>query len=93
MKNLSIFILEHFFLSLAFIEEVRQNISRSINFFLIITNSEVISKKLLSLTNLTKAQTFHIYELTEVIIVSKDKHLVFAAFQVVASSLKSLNNC
>ncbi len=39
-----------------------------------------------------RAQAFGIDELTEVIMVSKDKDLVFAAFQVVAPSLKGFNN-
>ena len=52
----------------------------------------MVSKELLGLANLTKTQAFSIYELTEVVIVSKDKDLVFAALQVVTPSLKSLNN-
>ena len=92
MKNLSILILECFFLGLASLGEAKQSISRSISFSLIIIDSEVVLRELLGPVDLTKAQAFHIYELTEVIMVNKDKDLVFAAFQVVVPSLKSFNN-
>lgn len=39
-----------------------------------------------------KTQTLCIYKLTKVIIVSKDKNYIFAAFQIVVPSLKSFNN-
>lgn len=42
--------------------------------------------------DLTKTQKFHIHESMEVVMVSKNKELVFAAFQVVALSLKGFNN-
>ena len=92
MKNLSIFILECFFLSLAFLWEAKQSITRSIYFSLIIIDSEMVLKELLGLADLTKAQIYCIHKLTEVVIVSKDEDLVFAALQVVAPSLESLNN-
>ncbi len=54
---------------------------------------EVVLKELLDPADLTKVQVFRIHESTEVIIiVSKDKNLVFAAFQVVVPSLKGFNN-
>ena len=92
MKNLNIFIFEHFFLSLASLWEVRQSICRSISFSLTIINLEVVLRELLGPADLKRAQAFYIYELMEVIIVNKDKNLVFAAFQVEALSLESLNN-
>ncbi len=55
-------------------------------------NLEVVSRELLGPADLTKAQTFCIYESTEVIIVRKDENLIFAALQVVMPSLKSFNN-
>ncbi len=39
-----------------------------------------------------RAQTFCIYKLMEVVVIHKDKNLVFAAFQVVMLSLKGFNN-
>ena len=46
----------------------------------------------MGLLNLTRAQALCIYKLMEVVMVCKDKDLVFAVFQVVALSLKGLNN-
>lgn len=72
MKNLSNLISQHFFLSLTSLWEAKQGISHSISFFLIIIDLEVISRELLGLADLTKAQTLYINEPTDVIIVSKD---------------------
>ena len=88
MKNLSIFILEHFFLSLISLREAKQSICRSISFFLMIIYLKVVLRELLSLADLIRAQVFYIYELTEIVMVNKDKNFVFATFQVVVPSLK-----
>ncbi len=92
MKILSILISEHFFLDLVFLREVRQNISRSISFSLIIIDSEVVSREFLGPIDLTRTQVFHIHESIEGIMVNKDEDLVFVAFRVVVPSLKCLNN-
>lgn len=52
----------------------------------------MITRELLSLLDPIKAQVLYIYELTEVIIVHKNKNLVFTAFQVVALSLEGFND-
>ncbi len=57
-----------------------------------IIDLEVVSRELLGPADLTRAQAFRIHKSTEVIMVSKDKDLVFVAFQVVALSLKGFNN-
>ena len=92
MKNLGILISESLFLGLASLGETRQSISRSISLSLTIIDSEVVLRELLGPADLTRAQALRIHESTEVIMVSKDKDLVFAAFQVVTPSLESLNN-
>ena len=46
----------------------------------------------MSLLNLTKAQTFCIYELIDIIIVCKHQNFVFVALQVVMLGFKSFNN-
>ncbi len=92
MENLQILISESLFLGLASLREARQGISRSINLSLIIINSEVVSREILGPAELTRAQAFRIHKSTEVIMVSKDKDLIFAAFQVLAPSRKSFNN-
>ena len=80
MKNLNILISEHFFLSLASLWEVKQSISHSISFSLMIINSKVVLRELLGPANLTRALAFYIHELTEVVIVSKNEDLIFTAF-------------
>ncbi len=92
MKNLGVLISESLFLGLASLGEVKQGISRSISLFLTIIDLEGVLRELLGLADLMRAQTFRIHESTEVIMVSKDKDFIFAAFQVVAPSLKGFNN-
>ncbi len=53
---------------------------------------KVVSRELLGLADLIRAQAFHIYKSTKVIMVSKDEDLVFTAFQIVAPSLEGFNN-
>ncbi len=80
MENPRVLIFESLFLGQAFLKEVRQDISYNISFSLTIINLEVVSKELLGLADLTRAQTLRIYESAEFIMVSKDKDLIFAAF-------------
>ncbi len=53
---------------------------------------KVVLRELLGPVDLTKAQTFCIHKLTEVIMVNKDEDLIFSALQVVVPSLKGFNN-
>ncbi len=92
MKDLGVLISENLFLGLAPLREARQGISRSISLSLTIIDSEVVSRELLSPADLAGAQTLRIHEPTEVVVVSEDEDLVFAAFQVVAPSLKGFND-
>ena len=55
-------------------------------------NLEVVTRELLGPSDLTRTEALCIYELTEVIVVSKDEDLVFTAFQVLVPSLKDLHN-
>ncbi len=80
MKNLRILISESLFLGLTSLREAKQGISCSISLSLTIIDLEVVSRELLGLSDLTRAQTLCIYELAEVIMVIQDKNLVFAAF-------------
>ncbi len=57
-----------------------------------IIDLEIVLRELLGLVDLTRAQAFCIHKSTEVIIISKDKDLIFAALQLVAPSLKGFNN-
>ena len=92
MKDLAIFSSELIFLILALLEKPRQSICSRICLALAIIDSKVIMRELLGPTNLFGAQALHIHELTEVIMVRKDKNLMFAAFQIVTSRLKGFDN-
>lgn len=92
VKNLRIPIFKSFFLSLAFLGKARQYISSPISFSLMIIYLEMVLREFFYPVDLTKTETFCIYELVKVIIVSKDKDLVFAAIQIVAPSFESLND-
>lgn len=92
MKNLSIFIFEYYFLNLVSLGKARSNITYSIIFFLDIINLKVVLEERLGLVNLIKTQILHIQELIEVVIVSKDKDLLFVVFQIIIQNLKSFNN-
>lgn len=52
----------------------------------------MVLRDLLGPTDLKRTETFCIYKLAEIIIVSKNKDLIFVAFKIVASSLKDLKN-
>ncbi len=80
MKNLEVLISKSLFIGLAFLMEVRQGISRTLSFSLRIIDSKIVLRELFGSADLTRAQTLCIYKLAEVIMVSKDKKLVFAAF-------------
>ena len=43
-------------------------------------NLKLIMKNSLSLINLTKAQIFFIYELAKIVIINKNKKLIFVVF-------------
>ncbi len=84
--------LKYFFLGLASLWKARQTISRNISFSLMIIDLEVVLRELLVPADLTKAQAFYIYESMEVIMVNKDKDLVFATLQVEMPCFESLND-
>ena len=52
----------------------------------------MVSRELLGPSDLSRVKAFCIHESTEVVVVRKDKDLVFAAFQIVAPSLKGFND-
>lgn len=66
--------------------------SSPICIILIIIDLELIIKALLGLLNLTRAQVLYIHKLIKVIVIHKNKNLIFVAFQIVALSLKCHNN-
>ena len=57
----------------------KQGISCFINLALTIIDLDVITKKLLGPANLFRAQTFRLYELSEVVIIGKHKEFILGA--------------
>ena len=92
MKDLAIFSSELIFLIVALLGKSRQSICSCIRFALAIINSKVITRELLGPTDLFGAQTLHIHELMEVIMVRKDENLMLAAFEIVTPRLKGFND-
>ena len=92
MKNSSVLGLKLiFFLNISF-KKIKERVYSSICFTLTIIDSKMVIKELLGPANLTKAQTLYVYELLEVIMVSKNEYLVFTIFWVVLLGFKSFNN-
>lgn len=52
----------------------------------------MVSKELLSLADMAGAQVHCIHKLTKVVIVNRNKDLIFVVLRVVAPSLEDLNN-
>ena len=80
MKNPNIFSLYLVFFGLIPLREVRQRVCSSVCLALMIINSKVITKELLSPADLSGAQTLRVHEPTEVVMVGKYENLVFATF-------------
>lgn len=60
--------------------------------FLVIIDTKTVSRKFLSLINLPKAKTLSIHKLLKVVVIIKNKDLIFIAFQVVVLCLKSFKD-
>lgn len=53
---------------------------------------KIVTKELLSPTDLMGAQALYIHKLTEIIMIDKYKNLILTTFQVVVLSFKGFNN-
>ena len=80
MEDSSVFSSKLFFLIKAHLKKAKQRVCLSIYFILIIIDLKIIIRVLMVPIDLTKAQTPYIYKLLKVIIVNKNKNLLFAAF-------------
>ena len=80
MEDWSVFSSKLFFLIKTIIKKARQRVCCSSHLIVIIINLKMVTTELLGLMDLTKAQSLCIHELLEVIMVGKNKDLVFAAF-------------
>ena len=81
-----------FFLSLFFCRNCDKVFIAIFAFFFKIVNLKIILKKFVSLINLSRAQIFYIYETTKVVIIYKNKYLIFITFQIVILCFKDFDN-
>lgn len=93
MKNFGVFSSKTFFFLLTLLRVMRQDINSCIYVTLVVINLKMIMRQLLCLPNLTKTNTFCVHKTRKVVVIGKDKNLMFAAFEIVPPSLQSLNNC
>lgn len=57
-----------------------------------VVNLKILPKKFLGPPDPTKAQIFCIHKPIKIVVVDQDKNFVLAAFEIVFSDLKNLNN-
>ena len=92
MKNLANLSSKLIFLILVFLRTPWQNICSYICLALAIVNLKIVSKKILGLADLFKAQIFRIHETTIFFVIRKVKNLLFIIFQIMTPYLEGLNN-
>ena len=80
VQDLDILGVEGFFLFRILLRVLRQGISNIVSLALTIVDWEVVVRELLSLADLSKAQTLCLYELTKVVVVDEYKHLMLRPF-------------
>ena len=71
MKNLSVFGLQFVFFGLIPLKKARQFVCSSICLALMIIDLKMVTTEFLSPADLSRAQTLHVHEPTEVVIVGK----------------------
>lgn len=92
MKNLEFLSLEDFFLGLASLREAKPGVRSKIRLSLVITNLQLILREFLGPLDLFGNQALGIRELAKIVVVNKNKDLVFSAFHILVPSLKGLHN-
>ncbi len=92
MENLEVLSSESIFLGLASLGKAKEGIRSSISLSLTIVNQEVILGEFLGPTDLPGTQALGIHESAKIVLVGEDENLIFAAFQIVALILESLND-
>ena len=80
MEDSIILSLKFFFFIKTPLNKAKQCVYCCICFTLTIIDLKMVTKELLGLADVIKAQTLCIYKLLKVIIISKNKNLVFAVF-------------
>ena len=92
VQDLDVLGAEGLFFFCTLLRVLRQSIYSSVSFVLTIVNSGVVTREFLSPADLSGAQTLHLYEPTEVVVVGKHKHLMLRSFYIVLLSLEGLND-
>ena len=93
MKDSSNLSSKFLFLALTSLRIWSQSICSPIGLALTIIDPKVVSRELLSLANLTRAQALCIHEPTKIImVVGEHKNFVLTAFQIVPPILEGLND-
>ena len=80
MKNSSVLSPKLFFFILVSLKKSRQYICSPICLALTIINPKIIPGELLGPTDLPRAQTLHIHETAEVVVIGEHKNFVLATF-------------
>lgn len=80
MKSLRILSLESLLFFLAALRKARQGISSNIGFILVIIDVEMVTRELLGLPDLERAQASCIYKLAKVVVIYENENLIFIAF-------------
>ena len=79
MQDFDVFVLEGFFFLCTLLRVLRQSVSSSIGFALIIIDLEVVTREFLSQANLSGAKTLCIHEPVEVVVVGKHEDFMLRA--------------
>ncbi len=80
MKNLRVLSLEDLFLGLASLREAKPGVNSNISFSLAIIDLQVILREFLGSLDLFGNQALDIRQLVKIVVVNKNKDLVFAIF-------------
>ena len=80
MQDFDVLGAEIFFLFCTLLRVLRQGISSSVSLALTIVDPKVIAREFLGLADLSGAQAFCLYELTEVVVVGEYEQLMLRPF-------------
>lgn len=67
---------------------MRKSVYSPINLVLLVINLKMILKKLIRLANLSKAQALYIYKVMGIVVICKNKNLIFTNFYLVLPGFK-----
>ena len=80
VQDFDVFGAEGLFLFCNLLRVLRQGISSFVSFGPTIVDLEIVTRELLGLADLSRAQTLRVHEPAEVVVVGEYKHLMLGAF-------------